>query len=87
MSRLLGNPLYPTTATDYQQTFRRLHDIPADVFLAEHPRSFNMATKVRRKLAGEANPFIDPAEMRQFVDRSEQEFRAALEAEQSAGAH
>jgi metallo-beta-lactamase class B len=87
VSRLLGNALYPTTATDYQHTFQRLRDVPADVFLAEHPRSFTMAAKVRRRRAGGPNPFIDPTEMRRFVDRSEQEFRTALQAEQSADTH
>jgi metallo-beta-lactamase class B len=87
VSRLIGNPFNPTAATDYQHTFQRLRNIPADVFLAEHPRSFNMAAKVRRRSADGPNPFIDPTEMRQFVDRSEQEFRAALQAEQSAATH
>ena len=87
VSRLLGNALYPEAATDYQHTFQRLRDIPADVFLAEHPRSFNMAAKVRRRSAGGPNPFIDPTEMRRFVDRSEQEFRAVLQAEQSTATH
>jgi metallo-beta-lactamase class B len=87
VSRLIGNPLHPTAAIDYQHTFQRLRDVPADVFLAEHPRSFNMAAKVRRQRADGPNPFIDPTEMRRFVDRSEQEFRTALQAEQSAVAH
>ena len=87
VSRLIGNPFNPTAATDYQHTFQRLRDVPADVFLAEHPRSFNMAEKVRRRRADGPNPFIDPGEMLRFVDRSEQEFRAALQAEQSAASH
>ncbi len=84
VSQLVGNPSYPEKVADYEETFRRLRDLPADVFLAEHPRFFDMASKVRRRRAGEPNPFIDPAEMRRFVDRSEAEFRAALAAEQSA---
>jgi metallo-beta-lactamase class B len=84
VTQLVGNTLYPEIVADYEQTFRRLRDFPADVFLAEHPRFFNMANKVRRMRAGEPNPFIDPTEMRRFVDRSEREFREALEAEQKA---
>jgi metallo-beta-lactamase class B len=84
VTQLVDNTSYPEIVTDYEQTFRRLRDFPADVFLAEHPRFFDMANKVRRRRAGEPNPFIDPAEMRRFVDRSEAEFRAALAAEQSA---
>jgi metallo-beta-lactamase class B len=84
VTRLIGNPLYPEMAADYEHTFRRLRDFEADVFLAEHPRFFDMANKVRRMRAGEPNPFIDPTEMRRFVDRSEREFRAALATEQAA---
>ena len=87
VTQLVGNASYPEMVADYEQTFRRLRDFPADVFLAEHPRFFDMANKVRRMRAGEPNPFIDPTEMRRFVERSEQEFRAALQTEQAAASH
>ena len=81
VTQLVGNTSYPEIVSDYERTFHRLREFPADVFLAEHPRFFNMADKVRRKRVGEPNPFIDPTEFRRFVDRSEQEFKTALRAE------
>ena len=86
VTQLVGNSSYPGIVTDYERTFHRLRAFPADVFLAEHPRFFNMAVKVKRKRAGEPNPFIDPTELRRFVDRSEQEFKTALRAQEAAPA-
>jgi metallo-beta-lactamase class B len=87
VTKLIGNELYPETASDYRRTFERMRELSADVFLAEHPRFFGMAAKIKRKRSGEVNPFIDSTELGRYVNRSEQEFRAALTAEQIAEGH
>ncbi len=82
VDRLLGNSQYPTIVADYERSFLRLRDLSADVFLGPHPEFFHMAEKRARMQSGGANPFIDPSELRRFVDRSEQKFREVLEREQ-----
>jgi len=83
VDRLVGNALYPQIATDYDHSFRKLRALSSDVFLAPHPFLFNLEEK-RKKMTGAAtNPFVDPTEFPRFVDKSEREFRASFDKEQS----
>jgi len=61
-----------------------LGELHCDLFLGAHGAYFGLADKFPRLKPGAPNPFIDPTEMRRFVDRSEREFRAALATEQAA---
>ena len=76
---LVGNQTYPDIVADYERTFARMRSFETDVFLANHPMFFRMAEKREKAGAGGPNPFVDPAELRRFNDRQEQQFRAALE--------
>jgi metallo-beta-lactamase class B len=76
--RLINNPKYPQIASDYEHSFARLRQLPCDVFLAPHADFFQLDDKRARIGNGGANPFIDPAEFRAFIDRSEQDFESEL---------
>lgn len=85
--KLLDNPKYPNIISDYEHTFRLLKSLPCDVFLAPHGSFFSMQEKMRRLERGEkANPFIDPQNYRDFIARTEKEFREKLLKEQQPGA-
>ena len=83
VDRLLNNPRYPSIVTDYERSFASLRSLPCDVFLAPHGDFFQLAPKRAKQITGGPNPFIDPAELRRFVDRSEQSFREALAKERA----
>ena len=77
----MDNTGYPEIADDYERTFKTLRSLTADVFLGPHPMFFRMAEKRQAAVAAAAgtNPFVDPSELRTFVERSERDFRAALQ--------
>ena len=83
-NRLVGNAAYPRIASDYRASFARLKTLPADVFLPNHPQFGDLAGKRRRVARGGPNPFVDPGEMRRFVEESERAFEEEL-AKQEAG--
>jgi metallo-beta-lactamase class B len=78
--RLADNPAYPEIARDYERTFRRLEELPCDLFLGAHASFFGLEEKRRRLLAGggPVNPFLDPAGCRAYLERSEAAYRALL---------
>jgi metallo-beta-lactamase class B len=78
VDRLVGNTGYPDIVSDYERTFTKLRTMESDVFLGNHPVFFQMAAKREKIHPGVPNPFIDPSELRRFVERSEREFRAEL---------
>jgi metallo-beta-lactamase class B len=78
VDRLVGNRTYPDIVDDYERTFRRFRELEADVFLSSHPYAFEMDAKRARQAAAGANPFVDPAELRRFMDQAERQFREAL---------
>jgi metallo-beta-lactamase class B len=82
---LVGNKAYPQIAQDYEQTFRVLKSLPADVFLGAHGAYYGMEAKYPKMKAGGANPFIDPAGYKAYVADREAAFRKEL-AKQKAGA-
>lgn len=83
VDRLLNNPSYPSIVADYERSFAALRALPCDIFLAPHGDFFQLAGKRDKMRAGGPNPFIDPGELRRFVDRSEQSFREALAKERA----
>lgn len=78
VDRLIGNKSYPDIVPDYQRTFEALGGLKADVFLGAHPAFFGMEEKRKRMQAGGPNPFVDPAELRRFNERSKRQFQQAL---------
>ena len=76
---LVGNTRVPAIAEQYAQAFRALHDIKADVFVAEHGSVFGLEEKARRAAANPAvNPFVDPEGYQRFVRNSEQAYLKQL---------
>jgi metallo-beta-lactamase class B len=80
--KLVGNPSYPDIVEDYERTFRVLKALPCDVFLAAHGSFFHLkekAEKLRQPGAAKAgNPFVDPQGYRDYLQRSEADFRKRL---------
>jgi len=80
---LVGNTRVPDIADQYARTFRVLHDLKPDVFVAEHGGVFDLDGKAKRVRAGDkTNPFVDPAGYARFVNASEQAYLKQLRAEQ-----
>jgi metallo-beta-lactamase class B len=76
---------YPHIAQDYAHTFAVLGAMPCEVFLGEHDYMFDLEGKMARLAAHPASdPFIDPAGCRRFVEKSKNEFEAALKKEAGA---
>jgi metallo-beta-lactamase class B len=75
---LVNNTKYPEIVEDYEKSFRMFRAMSADVFLEGHPFRWDMANKRRRMKTGAPNPFVDPTEFPQFVQRAERDFRAEL---------
>jgi metallo-beta-lactamase class B len=81
---LLHNPKYPGQAADYERSFMVLKSLPVDILLSPHGVDFNMEEKVAQlQRNGTTNPFVDPSGYKQYLARSESEFRRAGEAEGS----
>ena len=68
---------YPEQRADFERTFRRLRDIPADVWVTSHARLWGRYRKfVARDTARSAiEPFIDPEGYRAYIDTGEARFR------------
>lgn len=77
--RLVGNPLYPTIASDFGTTFTRLRALGADIVFEGHGFTFDLEARRLGK-----RPFVDPPAYLQAVERAEAAFRKQL-AEQQAG--
>jgi metallo-beta-lactamase class B len=81
--RLVGDDFYPDAARDFQASFARLRTLPVDVFLGFHDVHFDLVERRRRRLAGDALAFVDPAEARRRVDAAEAAFTAEYERQRS----
>ena len=84
-----GQPLVPGkgydgAAADFRATFARLRTTEADVFLGFHPFTFGMEEKRRKLAAGDADAFVDPAELERQVDAAEKAFNAELKRQRAA---
>lgn len=76
---LTHNDNYPQIAADFRRTFRELHALPCDVFLAEHGSAFDLTGKLQRMAQKPAtSPFIDPDGCKHHVEQSERDFEEAL---------
>ena len=82
--RLIGNPQTPRIVEEYQQAFKVLRSLNADVPLGSHPAMYRMAEKYP-KIGQGPNPYIDPAGYKAELDIVEGVFNRTL-AEQRAAA-
>ena len=74
--------LASTAALSMQQTFlesiEKVWDEPVDLMLGNHPFHSDEYQKHQRQLAGEQDPFIDPAEWHRFLTELRAGFKAFL---------
>ena len=75
---LVDNKDYPSIADDYVRSFKLLRTLPVDVFLGAHGDFYNLRTKYMSLQQGGANPFIDPAGFRTYLDEKEKAFTTEL---------
>lgn len=82
--RLADPERYPGIREDFEQSFRTLRGLPADIFLASHASWFRLAAKHREQAAATdpADPFIDHAGYLAYLDRAEAAFRKELAGEE-----
>ncbi len=84
--KLGAKPSYPGIAEDFARTFQTLRALPCDLFLAAHASFYKMKDKAELLKKDGANPFIDPAGYRAYLDRNEKVFRERLEKDRNASA-
>ena len=82
--KLVNNAKYPGIADDFKQTYKKLRVLNADVFLGSHASFWEMEGK-RKKIGSGANPFIDPAGYKAFLDENQKEFEAELKRQEAGG--
>src|SRR5690348_4158421 len=75
---LVNNKDYPSIADDYARSFKALRAMPVDVFLGAHGSFYGLQAKYAKLQQGGANPFIDPAGFKAYLDDKEKAFNAAL---------
>lgn len=75
---LVGNKDYPSIADDYARSFKVLRTLPVDVFLGAHGSFYGLQAKYAKLHKGGANPFIDPAGFKAYLDDKERAFNTEL---------
>jgi metallo-beta-lactamase class B len=81
--QLVNNTKAPRIAEEYQQAFRVLRSLKADIPLGSHPAMYKLAEKYPRMGQG-ANPFIDPAGYTAELDIVEDVFNRTLTEQRGA---
>ena len=71
---------YPGIRSDFEDAFRALRALPADIFLGAHAGFFDMRRKLRARAGAEdpVEPFIDREGYLRFIDEAERRFRELL---------
>ncbi len=80
---LVNNKDYPSIAADYARSFKVLRTLPVDVFLGAHGSFYGLQAKYAKLRQGGANPFIDPAGFKAYLDDKEKDFTAEFAAQKS----
>jgi len=75
--RLVNNTDYPEIATDFAKSIKTYKALPGEVFLGAHSWFFDLAGKHKRLGSG-ANPYVDPAGYKAWVDNQEKSYNALL---------
>ncbi|MES2033003.1 MAG: subclass B3 metallo-beta-lactamase [Pseudomonadota bacterium] len=83
-NQLAPKEQYKGIVADYRRTFAALAKMKADIFLAPHAESFDLAGKRARLKPGAPNPFVNPAELQTVVAAQKAAFEAALAKQQGA---
>jgi metallo-beta-lactamase class B len=82
--KLVNNLTYPEIADDYARGFRVLKSLPCDVFLGAHGSYYDMEAKHAKLNTGGANPYIDPAGYKDYVQERESAFLSELQKQTAA---
>jgi len=80
---LVGNTAYPDVVSDFRHSFAKLKSFDADILLTQHPYNADELGKAARVKAGGPNPFVNPGDLRRYVEAAERDFDAEF-AKQSA---
>jgi metallo-beta-lactamase class B len=80
---LVNNKDYPSIAGDYARSFKVLRTMPVDVFLGAHGSFYGLQAKYAKLQGGGANPFIDPAGFKAYLDDKESAFTKELGAQKA----
>ena len=76
-ARLVNNKNYPEIADDFAASIKTFKTLKTDVFLGAHSWFFDLAGKYKR-LGSPANPYVDPAGYRSWVDNQERSYNSVL---------
>lgn len=68
--QLVNNEKYPGLFDDYRRSFERLRKLDPDVFLSNHASFFRLPAKLKNRVEGRPNPFIERGELAAFLDKS-----------------
>ena len=77
-NKLVGNKGYPGIVADFRRTFARVGRLHADVVLPGHSEQADVIGRARRRDAGEANAFVDPALLSRLAVEAEAAFENQL---------
>jgi metallo-beta-lactamase class B len=80
---LVNNKDYPSIAGDYARSFKVLRTMPVDVFLGAHGSFYGLQAKYAKLQGGGANPFIDLAGFKAYLDDKESAFTKELGAQKA----
>lgn len=71
---------YDGYRADMERTFRVLRGLPADIWVTSHARLFGRYRKFAARAGAKspADPFIDPAGYRSYIDAGEAQFRKGI---------
>jgi metallo-beta-lactamase class B len=75
---------WPGMVAAYRSTFDKVAAMKADVLLANHENFFDLHAKRDRQKAGDANAFVNPAELQAFNAKMKEAFEKELAAQQAA---
>ena len=77
-NRLIGNRAYPGIVGDYRRSIAMLGTLHADIVLPSHPELADVIARGRRRAAGDATAFVDPALLPGIVAKAKAGFDADL---------
>ncbi len=77
---VLGVLRYPGQAADRERSVRVLRSLPADIWVTNHARAWGRYRKyvASRSAENPADPFLDPAGYRAYIDSAEAEMRRGV---------
>jgi metallo-beta-lactamase class B len=78
--KVLGGMRYPEQRADLERSFRVLRSLPADIWVTSHARLWGRYRKfvARDTAKNPADPFVDPAGYRAYVDSAQAQVRRGV---------